>query len=198
MASDNTSLGEFTLGGLPPAPRGVPKIDVTFDIDASGILDVSARDMATSKSQSLRISGSTRLPPDEKQRMIAEAERYAEADRKRRDEADKLNAADSTCYQGERLLADFGDKLAADLRSRLETALRETREALGKRDASLATDRADALKRLLQEAGAGLYAQAAPTAPPRPGVDAAAGEARPTGAGPRGRVVDADYKEARS
>jgi molecular chaperone DnaK len=197
MASDDTSLGEFTLGGLPPAPRGVPKIDVTFDIDASGILDVSAKDMATGKSQSIRITGSTRLPREEKQRMVAEAERYAEADRKRREEADKLNAADSTCYQAERLLADFGDKLAADARNRVEAGLRETREALAKHDAALATDRAEALKRLLQEAGAGLYAQAAPTAPPRPPVGAATGEAQPTGAGGRGRVVDAEYKEAK-
>lgn len=197
MASDNTSLGEFTLGGLPPAPRGVPKIDVTFDIDASGILDVSAKDMATGKSQSIRITGSTRLPREEKQRMVVEAERYAEADRKRREEADKLNAADSTCYQAERLLAEFSDKLAADMRSRLEAALREAREALAKRDAALATERAEALKHLLQEAGTGLYAQTAPTVPPRPDVGAGAGEARPTGAGPRGRVVDADYKEAR-
>jgi molecular chaperone DnaK len=197
MAPDNTSLGEFTLGGLPPAPRGVPKIDVTFDIDASGILDVSAKDTATGKSQSIRITGSTRLPQEEKQRMVAEAERYAEADRKRREEADRLNAADSTCYQAERLLAEFGDKLVTDTHTRVEAALREVREALGKRDAGLATQRAEALKRVLQEAGAGLYAQTAPTAPPRPDVDAAAGEARPTGSGSRGRVVDAEYKEAR-
>jgi molecular chaperone DnaK len=197
MAPDNTSLGEFTLGGLPPAPRGVPKIDVTFDIDASGILDVSAKDTATGKSQSIRITGSTRLPQEEKQRMVAEAERYAEADRKRQEEADRLNAADSTCYQAERLLAELGDKLVTDTHTRVEAALREVREALGKRDAGLATQRAEALKRVLQEAGAGLYAQTAPTAPPRPDVDAAAGEARPTGSGSRGRVVDAEYKEAR-
>jgi molecular chaperone DnaK len=196
MAADNTSLGEFTLGGLPPAPRGVPKIEVTFDIDASGILGVSARDMATSKSQSIRITGSARLPEADKQRMIREAERYAEADRKRRDEADKLNAADSTCYQADRLLADFGDKLAADARSRIEAAVRETREALGKRDAALAAERAEALKKVLQEAGAGLYSQAATGPRPRPDVGAASGEARPTGAGPRGRVVDAEYREA--
>jgi molecular chaperone DnaK len=196
MAPDNTSLGEFTLGGLPPAPRGVPKIDVTFDIDASGILDVSAKDTATGKSQSIRITGSTRLPQEEKQRMVAEAERYAEADRRRREEADKLNAADSSCYQAERLLAEFGDKLVADARTRVEAALREVREALGKRDAALATQRAEALNRVLQEAGAGLYEQSRPSAT-RPDVGAAAGEARPTGSGSRGRVVDAEYKEAR-
>ncbi len=197
MTADNTSLGEFTLGGLPPAPRGIPKIEVTFDIDASGILNVAARDMATGGSQSIRITGSARLPEEEKQRMIREAERYAEADRKRREEAAKLNAADSTCYQADRLLADFGDRLAADTRTRVETAIRETREALGKRDAALAAERAEALKKVLQEAGAGLYAQAGAGPAPRPDVGTPSGEARPTGTGPRGRVVDAEYREAK-
>ena len=108
MAPDNTSLGQFNLDGLPPAPRGVPKIEVTFDIDADGILNVTAKDMASQKSQSIRITGSTRLPEAEKQRMIDQAQQYAEQDKKRREEADKLNAADSICYQAERTLADFG------------------------------------------------------------------------------------------
>jgi molecular chaperone DnaK len=127
--------------------------------------------------------------------MIAEAERYAEADRKRREEADRLNAADATCYQAERMLADHGEKLASDLRSRIESALRETREALAKRDATLATERAEALKHILQEAGSTLYAQVQAGPERGPGVGAA-GEARPTGSGPRGRVVEAEYKEA--
>jgi molecular chaperone DnaK len=197
MAADNTSLGEFTLAGLPPAPRGVPKIEVTFDIDTSGILNVSARDTATGKSQSIRITGSTRLPEDEKKRMIAEAERYAEADKKRRDEAEKLNAAESTCYQADRLLAEYGERIAADLRGRIEAAARETREALAKRDAALAAERVEALNRLLQEAGATLYAKPTGGGPqPRPDVGAPSSEARPTGSGPRGRVVEAEYKEA--
>jgi molecular chaperone DnaK len=124
MAPDNTSLGQFNLDGLPPAPRGVPKIEVTFDIDADGILNVNAKDMASEKSQSIRITGSTRLPEAEKQRMIDQAQRYAEDDRKRRETADKLNAADSICYQAERTLAEFGAKLPADLRGRVEAALR--------------------------------------------------------------------------
>jgi molecular chaperone DnaK len=198
MAADNTSLGEFTLSGLPPAPRGVPKIEVTFDIDASGILDVSARDTATGTSQSLRITDSTRLPDQEKRRMVAEAERYAEADRKRRDAAETLNAADATCYQAERLLADYGDRLAPEARSRVETGLRDTREALAKHDAPLARERAASLRRVLQEAGSTLYAEAPRTAPqPRPDVEAVSGEARPSGAGPRGRVIDAEYRESR-
>ena len=103
MAADNTTLGEFVLAGLPPAPRGVPKIEVTFDIDVNGILGVSTKDTATGKSQSIRITGSTRLAEDDKQRMIKDAERYAEEDRRRRDTADKLNAADAICYEEEAL-----------------------------------------------------------------------------------------------
>jgi molecular chaperone DnaK len=196
MAADNTSLGEFNLSGLPPAPRGVPKIDVAFDIDASGILNVTAKDTATGKSQSIRITGSTRLPAADKQRMVEEAERYAEADKKRRDEADKLNAADSTAYQAEKLLTDFGEKLSADQKTKIESALRELKEALSKRDAALATERAEALKRLLQEAGATLYSGGSQVGPePQAEAGRASGEARPTGSGPRGRVVDAEYKE---
>lgn len=196
MASDNTSLGQFNLEGLPPAPRGVPQIDVTFDIDASGILKVSAKDRASGKSQSIRITGSTRLPESDKQRMVEEAERYAEEDRKRREQADKLNAADAICYQAERTLADFGDKIPQDKRSDIENILREAREALGKRDATLATMKAEALKDVLQEVGKALYAQAPEGAPqPQPEVGPETGEARATGSGPGGRVVDAEYKE---
>jgi len=197
MANDNTSLGQFNLEGLPPAPRGVPQIDVTFDIDASGILKASAKDRASGKSQSIRITGSTRLPEAEKQRMVEEAERYAEDDRKRREEADKLNAADAICYQAERTLADFGDKIPEAQKADIENILRETREALGKRDATLATMKAEALKAVLQEVGKTLYAQAPEGSPqPQPEVGPETGEARATGSGPGGRVVDAEYKEA--
>jgi molecular chaperone DnaK len=196
MAADNTSLGQFNLDGLPPAPRGVPKIEVTFDIDADGILAVTAKDLASQRSQSVRITGSTRLPEAEKQRMIEQAQRYAEQDKKRREEAEKLNLADSICYQAERMLADFGAKLSEDLRRRVEAALKEAREAYGKRDATLASQKADALKIVLQEAGQTLYAQAAQSGPqPRPEVGTPTGEARPTGSGPSGRVVDAEYRE---
>ncbi len=201
MAADNTSLGEFNLSGLPPAPRGVPKVEVTFDIDASGILDVSAKDTATGRSQSIRISGSTRLPEAEKQRMMKEAERYAEEDRRRREEAEKLNDAEATAYQAERMLADFPDKLTDEMKRRIEAGMREVREAAGKRDARLAAERAEALKKDLREAGAALYAQtpgsaqAGATVPP---PSAGPGEARPTGSGPRGKVVDAEYQEKKS
>ena len=159
MAADNTGLGQFNLDGLPPAPRGIPKIDVTFDIDANGILNVSAKDQATGRTQSIRISGSTRLSTGERDRMIKEAERYAEDDRKRRETVEQLNNADAICYQGEKMLADFGDRLPADMKSRIEAAMRETREAVSKKDAALATERAEKLKKELQEAGKVLYWQ---------------------------------------
>jgi molecular chaperone DnaK len=202
MSADNTSLGEFNLEGLAPAPRGVPKIDVTFDIDANGILNVTAKDTVTGKSQSIRISGSTRLSPGEKERMIQDAQRYAEEDRKRREAAEKLNAADAACYQAEKTLADFGDKLTEELRKRLQEALRETRQAVSDRDVQLATEKAEALEGVLKEAGLVVYAQSQPpgSGPYKevrvPPGSSATGEARPSGSGPRGRVVDAEYKES--
>ncbi|MEW5862611.1 MAG: molecular chaperone DnaK [Pseudomonadota bacterium] len=187
MAADNTSLGEFTLDGLAPAPRGVPKIEVTFDIDANGILNVSARDTVTGRAQSIRITGSTRLPEETKRRMIEEAERYAEADRKRREDAETLNAADALCYEAEKTLAEFGDKLTDELKGRLEAARRETREALAAKDAAAARQRSERLGKVLREAGAVIYAQ-------RPD---AGGAFRETRMPPEARVVDADYRETR-
>lgn len=196
MASDNATLGEFNLDGLAPAPRGIPKIDVSFDIDENGILNVSAKDTVTGKSQSIRITGSARLPEEEKRRMIKEAERYVEEDRKRREEVDKINAAESLCYQAEKTLADFGSKLTPVLLGRIEQALRETREACGKRDAALAAQRSEKLKELLQEVGKELYGQNASSEPrPQPDIGPETSEPRPSGSGSRGRVVDAEYQE---
>jgi molecular chaperone DnaK len=208
MARDDTSLGEFNLDGLPPAPRGVPKIEVTFDIDANGILDVRAKDTATGKERSLRITGSTRLPETEKKRMVEDAQRYAEEDRRRREEAEKINAADSLCYQAEKTLADFGDRIPQDLREKIEAARRPVREAVVKSDAALATERMEALKSALAEAGKRLYEQAgpggpegaggaggAPPPPPPPPSSTGEGGRSPRASGPRERVVDAEYRE---
>ena len=203
MARDNTSLGEFNLEGLAPAPRGMPKVDVTFDIDANGILNVTAKDQATGKSQSISIKDSTRLSSEEKERFINEAEKYSAEDKKRREAADKLNAADSMCYQAEKLLADFRDKLNDDMIKDLEKHLRETHEALSKHDAELATKCAEELEKVIRNAGALIYSES-PSAPSSgayaphaaPNVGATGGEARPTGAGPRGKVVDADFTES--
>lgn len=188
MSADNTGLGEFNLDGIPPAPRGIPKIEITFDIDASGILNVTARDQATAKSQSLRITGSTRLAESDKQRMIKEAEQFAEQDKKRREEVEKLNSADSMCYQAEKTLADFGAKLTEEMRKKIDSAVRDVREALSKKDAILASQRAETLKTVLQEVGKTIYAQAAP--PPS--------EAKPSSDGQHGRVVDAEFHEAKA
>ena len=202
MAADNVSLGEFNLEGLAPAPRGVPKIEVSFDIDANGILDVNARDVATGKSQSVRISGSTRLSEDVKKRMVAEAERYAAQDKQRREQAEQLNTAESIAYQAEKTLAEFGEKISAELRGRIETARRETRDACTKRDAALATQKAQALTKLLQEVGTAVYAGSAGAAAkgaPSPGAaqpgGAPSASAQAGAAAPGPRVVDAEYKE---
>lgn len=202
MSRDNTSLGEFNLEGLVPAPRGIPKVDVTFDIDANGILNVTAKDQITGKSQSISITGSTRLSDDEKQRFIDDAEKYAEQDKTRREEADKLNAADSMCYQAEKMLAEFSDKLSDELIRDLESNLKKTRKAVNQHDAELATQCADELEKVIRSAGALIYSQSpnAPTSGPyaphaAPDLGDVGGEAKPTGSGPRGKVVDADYTE---
>lgn len=203
MAKDNTSLGEFNLEGLAPAPRGIPKVDVTFDIDANGILNVTAKDQATGKTQSISITGSTRLTDEDKQRLIDEAERYAEEDKKHREEAEKLNAADNMCYQAEKLLAEFSDNLTDDMKRRLEAAMRETRDAIDQHDADLASQRAEELEKVIKEAGTVVYSQTteAPKSGPyshteAPDMSGVGGEAKPSGSGPRGKVVDADYTES--
>jgi len=196
MAGDNTSLGVFNLEGLPPAPRGVPKIEVTFDIDSNGILNATAKDEATGKSQSITITGSTRLSEDEKKRMMEDADRFAEDDKQRRESADKLNRADSTCYQAEKMLAEFGDKLESAIKTRIEDALRTAKEAVSKKDVALATEKAEALSKVLQEAGASIYSQSQAAEQPqeKPKTEGGAGP-RAAGSDPHGKVVDADYRE---
>ncbi len=129
MAKDNKTIGRFHLDGIPPAPRGVPQIEVTFDIDANGILNVSAKDKATGKSQSIRIEASSGLSEQEIERMKAEAAANAEADKKAKERIDKLNAADSLIFQTEKQLKEFGDKLPADKKAPIEAALNKLKEA---------------------------------------------------------------------
>ena len=200
MAADNVSLGEFNLDGLAPAPRGVPRIEVTFDIDANGILDAAARDTATGRTQSIRVSGSTRLSEQEKKRMVGDAERYAEEDKKRRAAAEQLNEADALCYQADKMLAEFSDRLTAEVKRQIEDARRDTREALAKKDVELTAQRIGKLKKALEQGGAIIYSQTkgaykAPRGPQPPPHVEEPGEARPSGASPRSRVVDAEYKE---
>lgn len=134
MARDNRSLGRFYLEGIPPAPRGVPKIEVTFDIDANGILNVSAKDMATGKKQSIRIEGSSGLSDEEIDRMVKEAEAHAAEDKKKREEIDLKNQADSLAYTTEKQMKELGDKLSESDRQTLENRIKELREAIEKNE----------------------------------------------------------------
>jgi molecular chaperone DnaK len=197
MAADNTTLGTFNLDGLAPAPRGVPKIDVAFDIDANGILNVSAKDMATGRSQSIRITGSARLSDEDKRRMIQEAERYAEQDKKRKVDAEALNAADNLCYEADKTVTEFGDKLTPELRARIQKAVADTKEAYTKRDAALAAQCTETLKQALQEVGKVVYAQAAGAGRPSSTGGPEPGRPSPEGSGARERVVDAEYTETK-
>jgi molecular chaperone DnaK len=130
MAARNKSLGKFQLTDIPPAPRGVPQIEVAFDIDANGIVNVSAKDLGTSKEQSMTITGGTKLSEEEIEKMMTDAEAHAEEDRKRREEAEVRNQADSVVYQTEKSLKEHGDKLDEGDRKLVEDALEDTREAL--------------------------------------------------------------------
>jgi len=129
MAKDNKTLGRFHLDGLPPAPRGIPQIEVAFDIDANGILNVSAKDKATGKEQKIRIESSSGLSKEEIERMKQEADANAENDKKIKEEIDKLNTADSLIFQTEKQLKEFGDKVPGDKKSEIESSLNELKEA---------------------------------------------------------------------
>jgi molecular chaperone DnaK len=146
MARDNKTLGRFHLTGIPPAPRGVPKIEVTFDIDANGILHVSAKDLGTGKQQAITITGSSNLTREEIDRMVKEAQAHAEEDRRRREEAEVRNQADSLAYQTERMLRDLGDRVPSDEKLRIEQAISELRDAINKNDISLIRQRMEALQ----------------------------------------------------
>jgi len=165
MAAYNKKLGMFELTGLPPAPRGVPQVEVTFDIDANGIVHVSAKDLGTGKEQRMTISGGSALPKDEVERMMREAEEYAEEDAKRRDEAETRNQADSLVFQTEKFLGENGDKLPADGKAETEEALTALRSALGGSDTAAVKAAAETLARKSQELGSALYAQQAADQP---------------------------------
>jgi molecular chaperone DnaK len=160
MASYNKKLGMFELTGLPPAPRGVPQIEVAFDIDANGIVHVSAKDLGTGKEQSMTITGGSALPKDDIARMMADAEAHAEEDKKRRDEAETRNLAESLQYQTEKFLAENGDKIPAEKKEELGEALTELRSSLGGSDIAAIKAAQEKVARVSQEVGGALYAQA--------------------------------------
>ena len=161
MAMYNKTLGKFQLVDLPPAPRGVPQIEVAFDIDANGIVHVSAKDLATGKEQSITITGQTSLPKDDIERMVRDAEQHAAEDRQRKEEAETRNNADALVYQTEKLLKDQGDKIPADEREQVESALKSLRESLGGTDVDQIRRDTDTLRTASQALGQRLYEQAA-------------------------------------
>jgi molecular chaperone DnaK len=160
MTYGNKMLGNFQLVGIPPAPRGVPQIEVTFDIDANGIVNVSAKDRGTSKEQSMTITGGTALPKDDIDRMIHEAEQYAEEDRRRREAAEAKNRAEQIVYQTEKSLKDYGDKISAEDRATVEQALANLKEKLTGDDTVAITSATEALQQASYKLAEAVYAQA--------------------------------------
>ena len=182
MAADNVSLGMFNLAGIPPSPRGVPQIEVTFDIDANGILTVGAKDMGTGKENKITISASTKLSKEEKDRLIKDAESYADQDKRKREEAEIRNEADSVLYTTERTKRDLEGKVEKGSLDKVDAAAQELKKVLEGNDSNLIREKNEALKRILQEVGASVYQQAQKQAAPTD----------PAGEGPK--VSDADYK----
>jgi len=201
MSNDNKSLGTFRLDGIPPAPRGVPQIEVTFDIDANGILNVAAKDKGTGKEQSISITGASTLPGNEVERMVKEAEANAAADKERRERIDRKNQADSLAYQIEKQLAELGDKVPAAEKTKIEGLIKDLRDAVAKED----DDRIKTLTTELQQAfyavSSSLYQQAGgeggPGAPGGPGGPGAPGGGATGGGSAPDDVIDADFTEAK-
>jgi molecular chaperone DnaK len=183
MAMYNKKLGMFELTGLPPAPRGVPQIEVAFDIDANGIVHVSAKDLGTGKEQSMTITGGSALPKDDIERMMKDAEAHAEEDKRRREEAETRNLAESLQYQTEKFLAENGDKIPAEKKDELGEALTDLRSALGGSDIEAIKTAQEKVARVSQEVGGALYAQQAEASGAgAPGADGADGADAPQGA----------------
>ncbi len=189
MAADSISLGMFNLTGIPPAPRGVPQIEVTFDIDADGILNVSAKDIATGKEQKITITASTKLSDKEKENMMKEAEKFAEEDKKRKEEAEVRNNADSLIYTAEKTKTDLADKLGKEQVQKIDEAVAKLREPLSGKDFEKIKTKNEELAKVLQEVGTVIYQQAA-------AEKAKQGETEQAKE-PKERVVDADYEEVK-
>ena len=160
MAKDNISLGQFNLTGIPPAPRGIPQIEVTFDINADGLLNVSAKDLGTGNQMGIKITASTKLSQTEKNRMVKEAEQFAEQDKRIKEEAEIRNTADSLIYTSEKTLSDLGDKLASDQKMKVQEALQGLKGALKAGGLAEISAKVEELRRAVQEAGATVYQQA--------------------------------------
>jgi molecular chaperone DnaK len=189
MAADNVSLGMFNLTGIPPAPRGVPQIEVTFDIDTNGILNVSAKDLATNKEQKITITASTKLPEEEIDKMVKQAEQFAAQDQKRKEEAEVRNQADNMIYTAERLSKELAAKISKEQSEHVTKSIAELREALAGKDVGVIKQKLEALQKVLQEIGTAAYQQVSQqqqaSAGPTPG---------PASQGEKKDAVDVDYK----
>ncbi|MDW7754015.1 MAG: molecular chaperone DnaK [Brevefilum sp.] len=191
MAANNKSLGKFVLDGIPPAPRGVPQIEVTFDINANGILEVTAQDKATGRSQNITITASSGLSEDEVEKMRQEAELHAEEDRKRRDLIEAKNRADNMVYSSEKTLKDLGDKVPGDLKQKVEDAAAKVREVKEGEDINAINSATDALTEVLQQLGSAAYQAQGET----PGQEASGGKSPDEGPGSDEDVVDGEFKQ---
>ncbi len=194
MAADNKQLGTFDLTGIPPAPRGVPQVEVTFDIDANGIVSVSAKDKATGKEQQIKIQAKSGLSDTDIERMVKDAESHAEEDKKRREAVEARNQLDALVHQTERTLKENGDKVPPAEKADVEAALTEAKAAIEKQDAEAVTKATERLGQASMKMGESLYkAQQAEAASPPPGGGAAPGGS--SGAGGNDKVVDAEFEE---
>jgi molecular chaperone DnaK len=189
MAMDNKSLGKFALDGIPPAPRGVPQIEVTFDIDANGILKVTAQDKATGRSQNITITASSGLNKDEVEKMRKDAEAHAEEDRRRKELIEVRNTADNTVYAAEKALRDLADKVPADLKSKVEDQVAQVRSVMNNDDAETIRKATQSLSEVIQQIGTAAYQQQA---------EPQAGEQAPPPEGQAGSgdedVVDGEFR----
>lgn len=197
MSNDNKSLGTFRLDGIPPSPRGVPQIEVIFDIDANGILNVTAKDKGSGKEQSISITGASTLPDTEVERMVKEAEANASTDKERREKIDRKNQADSLTYQAEKQLTELGDKVPEADKTKVEALVKDLREAVGKEDDEQIKTLTPELQQALYTIGTNLYQQAGQDGGAGPGAGPGAG-APGTDAAASGNaddVIDAEFSE---
>jgi len=193
MAKDNISLGQFDLTGIPPAPRGVPQVEVTFDINADGVLNVTAKDLGTSKQMGIKITASTKLNPTEKNRMMREAEQFGEQDRRTKEEAEMRNTADSLIYTTEKTLSEIGDKISDEQKRKVQEALQALKDSSKTGGLAETSAKVEELKRLIQEASTAFYQQSTAQRPP-PQQEARQEPPQPEEDQQGKKTVEADYK----
>ena len=193
MAAGNKTLGRFTLDGIAPAPRGIPQIEVTFDIDANGIVNVSAKDLGTGKEQKITITASTNLSQDEIDKAMHEAEQYAEQDKKNKEAVEVRNSAEQLVFQSEKALTDLGDKLSADEKAGVQAEIEKVKEALKGTDSDMIKAATEGLSKKFSDLAGKIYQQQAPQGDPNMGGQPGAGAQ----SGPQGDFVDADFTEVK-